>query len=264
MTMLDFLFRLYQVLSLVFLFPLQDRRGRYKTFPYMTALIILLNVVVFLGLNLLPRWIDIETLIAVVESLLLRPVDVLAGEGLGALSMITAAFMHFTPSHLIGNMLILFFFGRKLEDVLGPAKFALFYLACAFVAGVASVLGWSALPVTQGQNSSVGASGAIMGVVGAYLFLYSSERIRTVFMITALPIPFFPWIPAWVYIIYSMARDVLLGQVEKQLQLMGVEFGGIDVFAHMGGIIAGLTLIYFFLPAEILHYRHQVGDKPRS
>jgi membrane associated rhomboid family serine protease len=129
-----------------------------------------------------------------------------------------------------------------------------------FVAGTASVVGWSQLPVTQGKIPSLGASGAIMGVVGAYLFLYHEERIRTLVMIGILPIPWAVRLPAWVFIVYSVVGDILNGFLEQELQAIGIAYAAVDMFAHMGGVIAGLACLYLFLPAEILHYRRQLDE----
>jgi membrane associated rhomboid family serine protease len=189
--------------------------------------------------------------------MLLVPADVVNGEGLGALSMLTSAFLHSDWSHLIGNMLYLFFFGRKLEDVMGPAKFGLFYLVCVFVSSTCSVLGRIALPLTQGTIPGLGASGAIMGVMGGYLFLYHEQRIRTWPMLGIIPVPFALHMPTWVFIVQTVARDVTRGWLEQQFQVHGYVYSLVGSSAHLGGIIAGLTCLYFFLPREMLYYRHR-------
>ncbi len=145
----------------------------------MTHGLILINTaihVVFYGF--LPRWLgDEDTWLALRYLMMLVPADVINGEGLGALSMLTSAFLHTSWSHLIGNMLYLLFFGRKLEDVMGPAKFGLFYLVCVFMSSIGSVLGRVALPLTQGKIPGLGASGAVMGVVSlAYTPLILSNQ----------------------------------------------------------------------------------------
>ncbi len=253
---LDFLF------SLVFLLPIQDRRGRYRSFPLMTLGLVLLNVVIHVSFYyLLPYWIGEDAWLALRMSLLLLPPAILEGTGLGALSMITSAFLHAGWAHLVGNMLFLWFFGRKLEDVLGPARFGLFYLVCAFVSGIVSVISGMALPIT-GTIPSLGASGAIMGVVAAYMFLYPDERIRTLVMLVIIPIPFTLQVPAWVFILYNIAGNFVRGWLEQKAEAMGVIYSLVGSFAHLGGVMAGLTLLYFFLPAELVHYRYHVGERP--
>jgi membrane associated rhomboid family serine protease len=249
------------LLSLVLLLPLKDDRGRYRNFPYMTAGLILSNVTAHVLLHvLLPMWLgDDDTWLNLMRQMMLVPAGVLNGEGLGALSMITAAFMHADWSHLLGNMFFLFFFGRKLEDVLGPAKFGLFYMACVFVSGTGSVLGRAALPLSQGTTPGLGASGAIMGVVAAYLFLYQDQRIRTLPMIFGIiPIPFTLPMPAWVFILYTVVGDLARGWLRQEFETVGLIYSAVDSFGHLGGIIAGLTCLYFFLPRELMNYRHRL------
>lgn len=250
------------ILSLVSPLPLKDDRGQHRSFPFMTVGLVALNIVAFVfAFYALPGLVGGEEVWQeLMIHLLLVPTDILSGRGLGAVSIITAAFLHAGWLHLLGNMLILFFFGRKLEDVLGPVKFGLFYLLAVFVAGIGSVVGWAALPVTQGEIYSVGASGAIMGVLGAYLFMYSEQRIHTLL----LPLPIIVRVPVWAYMLYNVGHDILGGLLEQQAQALGQTSTGVDVFAHLGGLIAGLMCIFLFLPAEILHYRHQGSRAVRS
>ena len=251
--MLDFL------MSCVFLLPLKDYRGSHRSFPYMTAGLILLNTLIHgLAYYALPHWVgDDDAWMDAMLRMMLVPADVLAGEGPGALSMITAAFLHADWSHLIGNMFFLFFFGRKLEDTLGPMRLGLFYLSCVFVSGIASVLGDAALPVTQGTIPALGASGAVMGIVAAYMFLYHEQRIRTLPFLGVIPIPVPLHMPAWVFILYTVARDMVRAWLEQEFQAHGYLYSLVGSFAHLGGVIAGLTCLYLFLPPELIYYRHR-------
>lgn len=251
--MLDYL------LSFVFLLPLQDDRGRHQSFPTMTAALILVNTAIHgFVYYALPLWIgDEESWSNLMLKMMLVPADVLAGQGLGALSVISSAFLHADWSHLIGNMFFLYFFGRKLEDALGPAKFGLFYLVCVFVSGIASVLGETTLPVSQGSIPALGASGAVMGIVAAYLFLYHEQRIRTLAFLAVIPIPVRLYMPAWVFILYTVMRDIMRGYLEQQFQAHGYLYSLVGSFAHLGGLIAGLTCVYLFLPPELIYYRHR-------
>jgi membrane associated rhomboid family serine protease len=117
------------------------------------------------------------------------------------------------------------------------------------------------LPVWQGTIPGLGASGAIMGVVGAYLFLYYEERIRTLPVIFfGIPIPFIfylPRLPVWVFILYTILRDVLNGWLEEQMQAAGFDYSFVNSFAHLSGIIAGMVCIYLFLPRDMLHFRRK-------
>lgn len=255
-----FLFWLLQILSLVFLLPIKDDRGRFRSFPAMTIGLVALNTLVHVFVYyFLPELIGQDAWEDVMMQMLLVPVDITNGEGLGALSMITSAFLHSSWMHLISNMFILFFFARKLEDVLGPLKLGLFYLTCVFVSSVGSVLAEMALPATQGMVPSLGASGAAMGVVAAYLFLYPAQRIRTLPLIGVIPVPILIPMPAWAFILYTVAHDIVGAMLEQQVQAYGYTTL-VGWFAHLGGVIAGLTCLYLFLPAEILHYRRQIGE----
>jgi membrane associated rhomboid family serine protease len=250
------------MLSLVFLLPLKDERGPEKHVPMMTLTLIVINVVVHVVFHYLaPTWVgDVELWSEIRLVFLLIPAAVLRGIGLGATSMITSAFLHADWSHLLGNMFFLFFFGRKVEDLLGSWKFALFYLVCIFVSGIGSVLGRATLPITQGMIPGLGASGAVTGVMAAYLFLYSEQRIRTLTMII-IPIPFTVKIPAWVFIVYTVLRDMLSGWLEQEFQARGYLYSMIDSFAHLGGVMAGMMCLYLFLPAQVLYYRYQLSKR---
>uniref|UniRef100_UPI00404B8923 rhomboid family intramembrane serine protease n=1 Tax=Candidatus Saccharicenans sp. TaxID=2819258 RepID=UPI00404B8923 len=142
------------------------------------------------------------------------------------LSLLTGMFLHGSLLHLGGNMLYLWIFGNNVEDFLGSLRFLLFYLACGITA--------SMLQVAIYPNSRVpmiGASGAIAGLLGAYLILYPSARVKTlVFLFIYITVIY---VPAW----------VLLG-LWFVLQLSNIGMGGgVAWFAHIGGFLAGLSLI---------------------
>jgi membrane associated rhomboid family serine protease len=246
-------------LSLVLLLPISDSRKQQR-FPIVTLILVGLNTGIFIYTDyVLPRQIGDEGAFLFLRRQMLMPQAVVNGIGLPGWNMISAAFLHGSWSHLLGNMFFLMFFGRKVEDLLGPAKFLLLYLACIYLSHLASVIGEMALPVWQGTIPSLGASGAIMGVVGAYLFLYYEERIRTLPIIWfEIPIPFvfyMPRFPVWVFILYTIIKDVLNGWLEEQFQAIGSYYSFTNSFAHLGGIIGGMLCIYLFLPASMLHFR---------
>lgn len=259
------------LLSVVFLLPIKDDRGRHRSFPFMTVGLVVLNTAAFVAVFIL-LGLEIGDPETWLLPLLFTPADVVGGQGLGAVSVITSTFLHADWDHLVYNMLFLVFFGRKLEDVLGPAKFGLFYLVCAFVSALGSMVQeFFRLPVTQGMIPGLGASGAIMGVVAAYLFLYPGQRIRawpTAFwtrlanlpLSIPIPIPIPLSLPVWVFILHMVLKDLVRGWLQMKAQELGVVYSLVGSFAHLGGIIAGLTCLYFFLPSEILHYRHRVGE----
>jgi membrane associated rhomboid family serine protease len=205
----------------------------------------------------------------VLLALYLIPAGVMNGATNGALTMITSAFLHGSVLHLAGNMFMLLFFGRKVEDLLGHTRFLLLYFVCVFTSGLGSVVGEIALPLWKGIIPNLGASGAIMGVVGAYLFLYSGEKIRTVVLIFIplrsfdIPIPIFPRVSAGFFIGYLILSDVINGLLIEQFQKLGRNFSSVNSFAHLSGLVGGLIAIYLFLPRDMLHYRYQPTTRPR-
>ena len=239
-----------------------DRPIFASVLSIVTLILVGINTGVFIYFEyLLPRQVDELSVRLFMRSQMMTPAFVMNGTGLPAWSMISSAFMHGSWSHLLGNMFFLLFFGRKVEDLLGPAKFLLLYFVCIYVSGLGSVIGETALPVWQGFIPGLGASGAIMGVVGAYLFLFYEERIRTLPMIFGfIPFIFYlPRFPVWVFILYTIIKDVLNGWLEEQFQAAGTYYSFVNSFAHLSGIIAGMVCIFLFLPPAMLHFRRKPG-----
>ena len=160
-------------------------------------------------------------------------------------TVLTSMFMHGGWFHLIGNMLFLWVFGNNIEDAMGHAKFLFFYLICGAAAAAAQtfVSPHSIIPM-------VGASGAISGVLGAYLLLYPRVRVHTLII---LPIYITTVaLPAWLMLGYWILLQVLSGLVS----LNELEKGsGVAFFAHVGGFVAGLVLVRLFASEEVLRRR---------
>ena len=236
--------------DLVFLLPLKDRRSRRLGFPWMTLSLVILNTLIHLWVTFLiyrrpgsfseAGWQLLYPYMEVPQLILQR-------EGLGALSVLTSGFLHGSLGHLLGNMFILWFFGRKVEDATGPMRFALFYLLCLFTSGLLSVAARGLLTPAEAWIPGLGASGAIFGVMTAYLFLYADGRILT----WIVPIPWLFWLPVWVYIV----RDLLLNALVAELVQAGDAFVTVNIFAHLGGAAGGLFFIYFFLHPEVFAQR---------
>ncbi len=146
------------------------------------------------------------------------------------LTIFTAMFLHANLLHLAGNMLFLWIFGNNVEDALGKFRFLLFYLGCGVVAALAQV--------AAGPHSvipTLGASGAIAGILGAYLILYPNARVTTLFIVGLI---FLRDISAfWVIGIW-----IALQVVQGLTGLGGEATGGVAYFAHIGGFAAGLVL----------------------
>src|SRR5260370_5700835 len=159
-------------------------------------------------------------------------------------TVITSMFMHGGWFHLIGNMLFLWVFGNNIEDAMGHGKFLIFYLLCGIAAAATQTLisPHSIVPM-------VGASGAISGVLGAYLLLYPQVRVHTLII---LPIYITTVaLPAWVMLGYWALLQLLSGLGS----LTQVEQVGVAFFAHVGGFAAGLLLVPVFASYEVLPRR---------
>jgi membrane associated rhomboid family serine protease len=254
---------LLSLLNIIFLIPLKDDRGWRRGFPWMTASLVAINVLIHIGLEIIVftrtgesenfRWQLLYPYMQIPRLIFDR-------EGLGAFSTLTSMFLHGGWGHLIGNMVALWFFGRKVEDMTGAIQFGLFYLLCGFAAGLMSVVANILLFSGSAGTPALGASGAISGVMGAYLFLHSDEKVLTLaaFSIPAclLPIPIPFRIPAWVFLVHQFSKDALLGQLALEVVKVEQDFSlGIGVFAHLGGAVAGLIFIYLFLHPQVLVYR---------
>ena len=164
------------------------------------------------------------------------------------MTMVTSMFLHGGLGHLLGNLLFLWIFGNNVEDSMGHGRFLVFYLLC----GVAAVLA-QVLPEPASNLPMVGASGAISGVLGAYMLLYPRARV-----LLALPPPFI-----FITIGWFRAVWVLAGWFVLQL-LMGAgsqpqsgESGGVAFGAHVGGFVAGMVLIPFFKYSDVPLFRRE-------
>ena len=163
---------------------------------------------------------------------------VIDNEPINIFTPITSMFLHGSWSHILGNMLFMWVFGNNIEDSMGRVRFLVFYLVCGIAAGMAHVFVQPGSPVP-----TVGASGAISGVLGAYLVLYPQVRVRMLFIFVI----FFKVIPirAWLVLIWWFAWQVLSGLPELTTMRPEVS-SGVAFWAHVGGFIAGLVLVKLF------------------
>jgi membrane associated rhomboid family serine protease len=149
------------------------------------------------------------------------------------MTIFTSMFMHGGWLHLLGNMLFLWIFGNNIEDRLGHTRYLVFYLLCGVIAVFAN-----ALPNTRSMVPMIGASGAIAGILGAYLVLYPRARVLVV-----IPIFFFfttMWWPAWVVLAIWFVLQIISSL------LTSADHGGVAWGAHIGGFVAGMLLIVLF------------------
>jgi len=149
-------------------------------------------------------------------------------------NVITSMFLHGGWMHVLGNMWFLWIFGDNIEDILGHPKYLLFYLMCGIAAALTQVF---FNPVSR--VPMVGASGAIAGVMGAYMIKFPNSRIRTLLFLFI----FFTMIdvPAWIMLIYWFGLQFVGGF--ESLASAQVTQGGTAFFAHVGGFVAGILFI---------------------
>jgi membrane associated rhomboid family serine protease len=155
-------------------------------------------------------------------------------------TLLTSMFMHGSWMHLGGNMLYLWIFGDNIENRLGHKRYILFYLICGIIASLSHVFS----TVMSTQNSlvpSLGASGAISGVLGAYLMMFPSKKVKMLVVGRIMQVPSYVALGFWILL-----------QVVSGLGLLGGDGagGGVAYAAHIGGFIAGLILIKFFDPLK--------------
>lgn len=245
--------------------PLKDDAPRVGT-PYVTYVLIALNTLVFL----FEYWIGLQnrgafqafvyqfgtvpvrlSIVAfnhgyvpwnLVSDLGTRYVPTTAA----ILPLFTSMFLHASWLHLIFNMWALWIFGDNVEDYLGHGVYLVFYLLCGFGAGL--------LHIAFNINSSipsVGASGAIAGVMGAYFLLFPRARVLTL-------VPFFwfffLWLPAWIVLGYWFVAQFLSGAATS-IKARGGNATGIAFWAHVGGFLVGMLLIKLF-PAKARRYHY--------
>jgi membrane associated rhomboid family serine protease len=168
------------------------------------------------------------------------------------LTPITSMFLHGSWGHILGNLLFFWVFGNNIEDSMGRFRFLVFYLVCGLVAAATHVLLDPGSPVP-----TVGASGAISGIMGAYLLLY--PRVHVKMMVPIIIIPFFFRVPAWAVLIWWFFVQVVTG-LPQLMQLRPEISGGVAVWAHVGGFVAGVVLAKLFEDDELVRRRTLVAD----
>ncbi|MCA9471813.1 MAG: rhomboid family intramembrane serine protease [Nitrospirales bacterium] len=217
--------------------PLKDDNPTEIT-PYLTVSFIIACSLVFLYQASLPAKsgelfvYQYGAIPAVVFGYTQLPPELIALPAYGTL--ISSMFLHGGLMHLIGNMLYLWIFGNNIEDVMGHGKFILFYLACGIIAALSH-----AIIDPESTTPMVGASGAISGVLGAYLLLYPRAHV-----LVLIPLGFFTQlmhIPAAIVLGLWFVLQLISGGMS-----IGHEGGGVAFFAHVGGFVAGMGLIGVF------------------
>src|SRR5689334_23039652 len=241
-------------------FPLYDDNSDRQSTPYVNYAIIALNIFVFVVLQGIGTNEQFTYSFSTVPQEILTGHDVVTAArivtnpmtgqrlqipGLGVtpgsvyFTLFTSMFMHGGIAHIAGNMLFLWIFGDNVEDRLGHIRYLFFYLLCGVIASLAHVFATAAFATDQASLlvPSLGASGAISGVLGGYILLYPSRRV------TVILFRFLTAVPAWVAIGIWFAFQLVSG-----LGILGggTQSGGVAYAAHVGGFVAGLVLIKFF------------------
>src|SRR5215213_2223999 len=239
-------------------FPLYDDNSDRQITPVINYAIIALNIFVFVVLQGLGGNDEFTYSFSTVPAEILQGRDIVtdartvvyAGQqvripGLGPtpgsvyFTLFTSMFMHGGFMHLAGNMLFLWIFGDNIEDRLGHAKYLVFYLLCGVIASLAHVFTTGVFATSESSLlvPSLGASGAISGVLGGYILLHPKRRV------TVILFRFLTDVPAYVAIGIWFAFQLISG-----LGMLGggSQQGGVAYAAHIGGFIAGLVLIKFF------------------
>ncbi len=213
--------------------PLSDENPTEIT-PFVTVAFILLNALSWFLLQGAGSQQALEASVYAFGAVPCEITGACTTQGLGASAVLTSMFMHGSWEHILGNMLFLWVFGNNIEDSMGHLRFVVFYLVCGVAAALAHVF------VGPGsQVPAVGASGAISGIMGAYVVLYPRVRVRTwVPPIFLLNLNAFFLLGYWFFI--QLATGVLTVGPESGEQ------GGVAVWAHVGGFVAGVVLIKLF------------------
>jgi membrane associated rhomboid family serine protease len=213
--------------------PLRDL-NRSRRVPVINITLIAANTLLFLyELSLGPRLEGFVMQAAFVPDRFFSP-EYGPGPGAEMASALLSMFLHGGWAHFLGNMLFLWIFGDNVEDRLGHVRYAVFYLAAGYAATFAH-----ALAAPNSTLPSIGASGAISGVLGAYVVLYPTARIVTMMFFGFLAR--LVEVPAWMYLIVWFLIQFVSG-----LASLGVptDQGGVAWFAHIGGFIAGPLLLF--------------------
>ena len=249
------------------MFPYRDDNPTLRT-PFVTAGIIAITAIVWVvvqgagGQPALAR--SVCELGAIPGELLRRlasPVQIPIGPGMACEvggdpswhTVFTSMFLHGGWFHLIGNMWFLWIFGNNVEDSMGHTRFAVFYLLCGLIAAFAQIYASASSPIPM-----VGASGAISGVMGAYLVLYPRVRVHMLvflgFWVTTIAVPAYLMLFYWIFL-------QILGSLPTFSEVAEPR-GGVAFLAHIGGFIAGAALIRLFAkPDLVLAHRRAIASQ---
>ena len=206
--------------------PLRDENPTQR-FPFVTLILITLNILVFLYQIFSPQGLQyfVFKMGAIPYEITHFTMVTHIPRIFPPLTLLTSLFLHGSFLHLFGNMLYLWIFGNNIEDFLGPFRFILFYLLSGLGASLVHVVFHPASLIPM-----IGASGAIAGILGAYFLLYPGARVLTLVFIWIQPIPAFFILGLW---FIAQVMNIGIG-------------GGVAWFAHIGGFLIGIVLIRIY------------------
>jgi len=212
----------------IMLLPLGDDNSDRVRKPIVNYLIIIVNLLVFFFFQKGGSNIKLTYSLSTVPAEILQKEDIF--------SLITSMFLHGGIAHIAGNMLFLFIFGDNIEDRIGHVRYLLFYLLC----GIAGSLAHVYLSSIMGSNlniPSLGASGAISGVLGGYILLFPRRRVRVLIFRIITQVPAFVALGLWFVFQIVNGAGMLGGNSQG---------GGVAYAAHIGGFVFGLAVIRLF------------------
>jgi len=204
--------------------PIGDDNSSRRTVPYVTYGLIAANILIFV--------LELFSGDAFIEKWAFIPVRFLANPFAASLTLFTSMFMHAGWAHLLGNMLYLWIFGDNVEDRFGHLKFLIFYLIC----GLAATFG-QLIFNTGSSIPNLGASGAIAGVLGAYIVLFPQGKINVMQGQRAIQVPALIVIGFWFVLQFFSGIGSLANTADT---------GGVAYMAHIGGFLAGILLTFLF------------------
>ncbi len=220
-----------------------DNTGRIRI-PFVNYILIAINIAVFIFLQNLGSNDHFLLSYALIPEEILTGKDYITESGVGVspspvhLTLLSSMFMHGGIAHLAGNMLYLWVFGDNLENRMGHLKYLIFYLLCGLVASLSHVM-LTAIMGSQSFVPSLGASGAISGVLGGYLLLFPKNIVRVWVFAFVMRVPAFITLGLWIAL-----------QLFSGYGSLGSEGGGVAYAAHIGGFFAGMILVNFFKTKE--------------
>jgi membrane associated rhomboid family serine protease len=223
--------------------PIGDDNSRVFRTPVVNFCLMAVNLIVFIFFQQLGSNFEFVMSFSMVPQEILSGKDIISSEGLLAspqpvlVTIFTSMFMHGGIMHIAGNMLYLWIFGDNLENAMGHLRYLLFYLLCGVLAALAHV--WASSHFDNGMLvPSLGASGAISGVMGGYLLLFPRNQVRVLFLRSVLQVPAFVSLGLWL-LLQAIAGTQSFSSGEQG-------GGGVAYAAHIGGFVAGLLLAKLF------------------